>query len=112
MRPSLHLLQPCLMISLSRFLSKLLDLLSSRRDKFTHTALPSTYLSTRALATDFATYKQTEKRAWVVERQELSDLFANIQTKLRTYGMRAYQPPAGCELRVSRFRLHATGALC
>jgi hypothetical protein len=49
----------------------------------------------RSLATDFSSYKQTDKRSWVVERQELRDLFSNIQVKLRTYGMQPFEPEEG-----------------
>lgn len=43
----------------------------------------------------FSTYKQTIKRNWVTEKQDLTTLFSNVQTKLRTYGLREYLPPPG-----------------
>lgn len=76
----------------------LLASLSSRTTYLTTTALPPTYPDVRALATSFAEYKKSEKRTWVVERQELSDLFSNIQNKLRTYGMLPFKPREGCEV--------------
>jgi len=48
-----------------------------------------------------AKYKQTTKRTWVIERQDVTTLFGNVQTKLRTYGLREYVPPKGLALSVS-----------
>ncbi|KAL7414425.1 calponin homology domain-containing protein [Mrakia frigida] len=73
----------------------LLSTLLTRRQSFLTTQLPETYPLVRALATEFSTYKSTDKRSWVVERQELRDLLSNIQVKLRTYGMRAFEPEVG-----------------
>ncbi|KZW01516.1 hypothetical protein EXIGLDRAFT_64789 [Exidia glandulosa HHB12029] len=53
------------------------------------------YTEARAAASAFATYKATEKRTWVTEKQELGTLYSNIQTRLRTYGLREWVPAAG-----------------
>lgn len=45
---------------------------------------------------------------WVIERQDVTTLFGNIQTKLRTYGLREYVPPVGLALSVSRAELFFT----
>ncbi|KAI5117448.1 hypothetical protein M0805_005825 [Coniferiporia weirii] len=57
-----------------------------------------TYAGAKAQAATFLAYKQTTKRAWVAERQDVANLFGNIQTKLRTYGLREYVPPIGLGL--------------
>ena len=44
------------------------------------------------------TYKQTTKRTWVTEKQDVATLFGNVQTKLKTYGLREYVPPSGLSL--------------
>lgn len=44
---------------------------------------------------EFESYKCTTKRAWISERRELDTLLGNIQTKLKTYNLRSYVPPAG-----------------
>ncbi len=38
------------------------------------------------------------KRSWVTEKQDIATLFGNVQTKLRTYGLREYVPPPGLTL--------------
>ncbi len=43
-------------------------------------------------------YKTTEKRTWVTEKQDIATLFGNVQTKLKTYGLREYVPPDGLSL--------------
>ncbi|KAF8133841.1 calponin homology domain-containing protein [Boletus edulis] len=57
-----------------------------------------TYTDAKKQSSAFTTYKQTTKRLWVAERQDVTTLFSNIQTKLRTYGLREYVPPAGLSL--------------
>ncbi|KAI0795240.1 calponin homology domain-containing protein [Irpex lacteus] len=57
-----------------------------------------TYADAKEHAANFQKYKQTTKRQWVTEKQDVSQLFGNVQTKLRTYGLREYVPPAGLSL--------------
>jgi Calponin homology (CH) domain len=47
---------------------------------------------------EFESYKGTTKREWIAERHELDTLLGNIQTKLKTYNLRSYTPPAGLTL--------------
>ena len=54
-----------------------------------------TYADAMNHSAQFSTYKQTIKRIWVTEKQDLTTLFSNVQTKLRTYGLRGYLPPSG-----------------
>ncbi|KAG9040415.1 hypothetical protein FS837_000680 [Tulasnella sp. UAMH 9824] len=54
-----------------------------------------TYYALKEHAADFAKYKQTRKRGWVQEKSDLAMLYSNIQTKLKTYGLREYIPPDG-----------------
>ncbi|PSS35374.1 hypothetical protein PHLCEN_2v1669 [Hermanssonia centrifuga] len=57
-----------------------------------------TYVDAKEHASNFQKYKQTTKRQWVTEKQDVSTLFGNVQTKLRTYGLREYVPPPGLSL--------------
>ncbi len=60
-----------------------------------------TYSDAKEHANNFQKYKQSSKRMWVTEKQDITTLFGNVQTKLRTYGLREYLPPAGLSLAVS-----------
>lgn len=62
------------------------------------TSPPNTYLDAIAHLGKFSEYKKTTKRAWVRERQELAALYSNIQTKLKTYALRPWEPRAGLAL--------------
>lgn len=53
-----------------------------------------TYVDAKAQATQFAAYKRGRKREWVAEKSDLATLLGNIKTKLGTYRLRPYDPPA------------------
>ncbi|EJD50612.1 hypothetical protein AURDEDRAFT_143461 [Auricularia subglabra TFB-10046 SS5] len=53
------------------------------------------YPEARAAAAAFSAYKASSKRSWVTEKQELGTLYGNIQTRLRTYGLREWVPTPG-----------------
>lgn len=59
------------------------------------------YADAKEHATNFQKYKQTTKRQWGTEKRDVSTLLGNVQTKLRTYGLREYMPPPGLSLAVS-----------
>ncbi|CAI4217837.1 unnamed protein product [Parascedosporium putredinis] len=59
-----------------------------------------TYTDAKAQAADFAAYKRGRKREWVAEKSELATLLGNIKTKLGTYRLRPYEPPAELRLEV------------
>ena len=58
---------------------------------------------------DFAGYKRTNKRGWVKERQELAALYSNVQTKLKTYALKPWEPREGLRLEVSRSKVEHGG---
>jgi hypothetical protein len=60
-----------------------------------------TYADAKQQLVEFQAYKNASKRLWVSEKQDLAMLYTNVQTKLRTYGLREYIPPEGVELSVS-----------
>ncbi|KAF9013185.1 calponin homology domain-containing protein [Cyathus striatus] len=76
----------------------LLSALSDIQAQWETAEFTGTYTDAKAHSAEFTTYKQTTKRKWVTERQDVTTLFGNIQTKLHTYGLREYVPPAGLAL--------------
>jgi hypothetical protein len=77
---------------------QLLSALSSIQFQWSAQVFTGTYTDAKEQSSEFNTYKQTTKRTWVAERQDVATLFGNVQTKLRTYGLREYSPPAGLAL--------------
>ncbi|KPM41529.1 Alpha-actinin-like protein 1 [Neonectria ditissima] len=59
-----------------------------------------TYTDAKAQATEFSAYKRGKKREWVAEKSDLATLLGNIKTKLGTYRLRPYDPPADLSLDV------------
>ncbi|KAM0515169.1 hypothetical protein ACHAPE_006122 [Trichoderma viride] len=60
-----------------------------------HTAkFEGTYADAKAQASEFSEYKRGKKREWVAEKSELATLLGNIKTKLSTYRLSPYEPPA------------------
>ncbi|RDB17949.1 Alpha-actinin-like protein 1 [Hypsizygus marmoreus] len=76
----------------------LLSALSETQSQWAATVFSGTYADAKEQSSDFNTYKHTTKRSWVTERQDVATLFGNVQTKLRTYGLREYVPPLGLAL--------------
>jgi hypothetical protein len=77
---------------------KLLQALADIQAQWAETAFTGAYTDAKEKSSDFIKYKNTTKRTWVAERQDVATLFGNIQTKLKTYGLREYVPPPGLAL--------------
>ncbi|KAI4517766.1 hypothetical protein K523DRAFT_418455 [Schizophyllum commune Tattone D] len=73
----------------------LLEALSNVQKEWEASVFNGNYASAKQQSSDFLAYKQTRKREWVTEKQEVTTLFFNVQTKLKTYGLREYVPPPG-----------------
>ncbi|KAI8050365.1 calponin homology domain-containing protein [Syncephalis plumigaleata] len=58
-----------------------------------------TYANAKQHSADFINYKTTNKRTWVAEKHDIDTLLGNIQTKLKTYNLKPYVPPAGLTLQ-------------
>lgn len=58
------------------------------------------YADAKKQAAEFAAYKRGKKRDWVAEKSDLATLLGNIKTKLGTYRLRPYEPPADLRLEV------------
>ena len=81
-------------------MAALLAALDSTESSWSSSPSASTYPEAMSHLGAFTEYKKTSKRAWVKERQELGALYSNIQTKLKTYALRAWQPRDGLKLEV------------
>ncbi|KAH9889930.1 actinin-like protein [Cubamyces lactineus] len=81
-----------------RRVRQLLQSMSEMRTNWAAKSFVGTYADARQHAASFQNYKQTTKRSWVTEKQDVTTLFGNVQTKLKTYGLREYVPPAGLSL--------------
>ncbi|CDO76696.1 hypothetical protein BN946_scf184975.g5 [Trametes cinnabarina] len=81
-----------------RRVRELLRSMSEMRETWAAKSFAGTYADAREHATSFQNYKQTTKRSWVTEKQDVATLFGNVQTKLKTYGLREYVPPPGLSL--------------
>ncbi|KAL1405125.1 alpha-actinin [Vanrija albida] len=76
----------------------LLEALATQRQGWEAAEQPTSYPDAISQLSQFADYKKTSKRTWVRERQELAQLYSNIQTKLRTYSLRSWEPQEGLRL--------------
>ncbi|EIN12862.1 actinin-like protein [Punctularia strigosozonata HHB-11173 SS5] len=76
----------------------LLSALSQVQDEWAAVIFTGSYADAKDHSASFAAYKQTTKRQWVTEKQDITTLLGNVQTKLRTYGLKDYVPPKGLAL--------------
>lgn len=76
----------------------LLHSIADMQDVWAAKSFVGTYADAVQQSASFQNYKQTTKRSWVTEKQDVATLFGNVQTKLKTYGLREYVPPAGLSL--------------
>ncbi len=78
-----------------------LHALEDIQNQWSASQFDGTYADAKEHSSSFAAYKQTVKRGWVIEKQDLATLFGNVQTKLRTYRLKEYIPPPNLSLTVS-----------
>ena len=81
-----------------RRMRALLAAMAARREAWRTARCDGTYADAKAQSATFASYKREEKRDWVGEKSELAGLLGNIKTKLSTYRLRPYEPPAELSL--------------
>ncbi|CAG8518171.1 11207_t:CDS:10 [Ambispora leptoticha] len=77
------------------------QLMQNVRDKkaiWSNARFDGTYADAKRQYAEFIKYKSSEKRSWVAAKRDLDALLGNVQTKLKTYGLQPYQPPAGLTL--------------
>lgn len=76
----------------------LLQAIGMQIEEWQHAEFEGTYADAKAQASEFASYKRNLKRDWVAEKSDLATLLGNIKTKLGTYRLRPYEPPAELSL--------------
>ncbi|KAJ5665560.1 uncharacterized protein N7477_008008 [Penicillium maclennaniae] len=81
-----------------RRMRELLRLIRAQRDEWKNSSFEGTYKDVKEQAHQFSLYKRNEKRQWVAEKSDLAALLGNIKTKLGTYRLRPYEPPAEVSL--------------
>jgi hypothetical protein len=77
-----------------------MSVLSEVQRTWSTSQFTGSYADAREQAVKFEEYKQTIKRTWVTEKQDVATLLGNVQTKLKTYNLREYIPPPGLALSV------------
>jgi hypothetical protein len=86
--------------------TQLLELIAGMKIEWTTVKFTSSYVDAKAHAASLQTYKQTKKREWVTEKQDLATLFSNVQTKLKTYQLREWKPDPKLTPSVGRHAFH------
>ncbi|QIW98352.1 hypothetical protein AMS68_003870 [Peltaster fructicola] len=81
-----------------RRMKALLQEVAKQHEHWEHAQFDGTYTDGKDQSRKFTTYKQKEKRAWAAEKSELAGLLGNIKTKLSTYQLKPYTPPADLSL--------------
>lgn len=81
-----------------RRMRALLQQIDSQRKAWEVAKFDGTYANAKEQSREFTMYKQKEKRDWVAEKSDLAGLLGNIKTKLSTYRLRPYEPPAELSL--------------
>ena len=76
----------------------LIEAVKNIQTKWARASFTGGYADSIGQLREFESYKSTTKRGWIAERRELDTLLGNIQTKLKTYNLRPYNPPAGLTL--------------
>lgn len=59
---------------------------------------------------DLDSCRRGDKRKWARERSDLEELLLNIQTKLKTYGLRSYEPEGRYSVAVSLWASSSDGS--
>ncbi|KAG9200222.1 hypothetical protein G6514_007435 [Epicoccum nigrum] len=77
---------------------KLLAAVAAQGKQWEEATFDGTYTDARSQAAEFTSWKRKSKRNWVAEKSDLAGLLGNIKTKLATYRLRPYDPPAELSL--------------
>ncbi|RKF74127.1 Alpha-actinin-like protein 1 [Golovinomyces cichoracearum] len=87
----------------SAFERRMRELLNQIREqviRWQGSTFVGTYTDAKSQAVEFSAYKRGQKRKWVAEKSDLATLLSNIKTKMSTYRLRPYEPPAQFRLNV------------
>lgn len=83
-----------------RRVRELLRCIKTQALKWEESKFEGSYSDAKQQATEFSAYKRGKKREWVAEKSDLAALLGNIKTKMSTYRLRPYDPPAELKLEV------------
>jgi Ca2+-binding EF-hand superfamily protein len=81
-----------------RRMRALLKEITDQKRQWEDARFDGTYTDAKHQAGALTVYKQKQKRLWVAEKSELVNLLGNIKTKLSTYRLWPYDPPAELSL--------------
>ncbi|TQS31735.1 hypothetical protein Golomagni_07975, partial [Golovinomyces magnicellulatus] len=76
----------------------LIEKIRAQTEEWKQATFEGSYIDAKAQSKDFSAYKRGQKREWVAEKSDLATLLGNIKTKLGTYQLRPYEPPADLNL--------------
>jgi len=77
---------------------ELLRQITEQQKLWNESSFDGSYTDAKNQSAAFTAYKRQNKRAWVAEKSDLVGLLGNIKTKLSTYRLRPYDPPADLSL--------------
>lgn len=77
---------------------ELLRQIAEQQREWSESTFDGTYNDAKNQSAAFTAYKRNKKRTWVAEKSDLVGLLGNIKTKLSTYRLRPYEPPAELSL--------------
>ena len=86
--------------SFEQRMRELLRQIAAQRRQWEEAIFQGTYTDAKEQLNMFTLYKKTQKRKWVAEKSDLAALLGNIKTKMSTYRLRPYEPPAELALDV------------
>ena len=86
--------------SFEQRMKDLLREIGAQRQKWEQGTFTGEYADAKEQSSQFASYKNRQKRKWVAEKSDLAALLGNIKTKMGTYRLRPYEPPDDLKLDV------------
>lgn len=93
---TLRHLYSCSSLTLSVFSQLLVQFSNRLIDSESVASSPSTsYPTLKSLKLDFETYVKGERVEWFDEKVKVAGLLRHVRLKLKTYGMKGYDPPMG-----------------
>jgi Ca2+-binding EF-hand superfamily protein len=84
--------------SFERRMRELLQQIAQQRKEWDEAEFDGSYVNAKRYAAVLSDFKRKSKRKWVAEKTDLVNLLGNIKTKLSTYRLRPYDPPAELSL--------------
>ena len=86
--------------SFEKRIRDLLRQIAAQRQLWEKAEFEGTYTDAKDQLNQFNAWKKKQKRTWVAEKSDLAALLGNIKTKMSTYRLRPYEPPAQLRLEV------------